>query len=95
VSDGERTVELIDMGPNPHTEQMVVLWIPAEGILFQGDLFYPAPIDYFPPLGRTIIMRHFVEWLQENQISPERIYGVHGPWHGTEEHVNKILSGSE
>jgi glyoxylase-like metal-dependent hydrolase (beta-lactamase superfamily II) len=95
VSDGRRRVELINIGSNPHTEEMIVVWIPEEGILFQGDLFYPIPLDYFPPTGRTIIMRHFAEWLRENQISPKRIYGVHGPWYGTEEHLNKILAESE
>jgi hypothetical protein len=95
VSDGRRTVELINIGANPHTEEMIVVWIPKEGILFQGDLFYPIPLDYFPLTGRTIIMRHFAEWLRENQISPKRIYGVHGPWYGTEEHLNKIQAESE
>jgi glyoxylase-like metal-dependent hydrolase (beta-lactamase superfamily II) len=94
ISDGQRTVELIDVGANPHTEEMIIVWIPEERILFQGDLFYPIPIDYFPPPGREIIMRDFVEWLRVNRVSPERIYGVHGPWHGTPEHIKKIVSGS-
>jgi glyoxylase-like metal-dependent hydrolase (beta-lactamase superfamily II) len=94
VSDGKKTVELIDIGANPHTEEMTIVWIPEEKILFQGDLFYPIPLDYFPPPGRQIIMRYFVQWLEENRISPERIYGVHGPWYGTQEHIEKIVSGS-
>lgn len=57
--------------------------------------FYPIPLDYFPPPGRVIIMRHFVEWLRKNQISPKRIYGVHGSWYGTEEHLNKVVAESE
>jgi glyoxylase-like metal-dependent hydrolase (beta-lactamase superfamily II) len=94
IGDGKRTVELINIGANPHTEEMIIVWIPEEKILFQGDLFYPIPIDFFPPPGREIVMRHFVEWLQKSRVSPERIYGVHGTWYGTTEHIKKIVSGS-
>jgi hypothetical protein len=73
---------------------MTIVWILEEKLLFQGDLFYPIPLDYFPPTGREINMGDSVEWLRVNRVSPERIYGVHGPWHGTPEHIKKIASGS-
>jgi hypothetical protein len=64
----------------------------ADGVFFVTNL---GGFNTIPPTGRTIIMTHFAEWLRENQISPKRIYGVHGPWYGTEEHLNKILAESE
>lgn len=37
-TDGSRTVEIHDVGPNEHAEEMLVAWLPAEGILFHADL---------------------------------------------------------
>ncbi len=37
-ADQRRTLELHDIGPSPHAEEMLVAWIPEEGILFQADL---------------------------------------------------------
>ena len=37
-TDGRRTVEIHGVGPNPHAHEMLVAWLPAEGVLFQGDL---------------------------------------------------------
>ena len=37
-SDGSRTVEIHDIGPSPHADEMLVAWLPNEGILFQADL---------------------------------------------------------
>jgi glyoxylase-like metal-dependent hydrolase (beta-lactamase superfamily II) len=37
-TDGSRTVEIHDIGPSPHADEMLVAWLPNEGILFQADL---------------------------------------------------------
>lgn len=42
ITDGERTVELIDVGANPHTAENIVVYLPREKFMFQGDLFYPS-----------------------------------------------------
>jgi glyoxylase-like metal-dependent hydrolase (beta-lactamase superfamily II) len=36
-SDGARTLEIHQIG-SPHAEEMLVAWLPSEGILFQADL---------------------------------------------------------
>ena len=41
-TDGTRTVEIHDVGPTPHAEEMLVAWVPSEGILFQADLIEAA-----------------------------------------------------
>lgn len=91
VTDGVQTVELIDVGRNPHTDEMLVAYLPASGILFQGDLFYFYGENMLPEQGRIGIMRHFGEWLRKNDIEPTRIYGVHGTGYATMEHVRRIL----
>jgi glyoxylase-like metal-dependent hydrolase (beta-lactamase superfamily II) len=77
ISDGTRTLELHDIGPNPHAKEMVIAWLPKERILFQGDLFF-EPFDP-GPLGITQKPTlDLAEKLKTLNITPERIAAVHG-----------------
>jgi glyoxylase-like metal-dependent hydrolase (beta-lactamase superfamily II) len=77
LTDGEQTVELIDVGPNPHAKEMLIAWLPRERIVFQGDLFFlpnnDAPVG--PPQPSTI---SFAQKLKEKGLAVERIASVHG-----------------
>jgi glyoxylase-like metal-dependent hydrolase (beta-lactamase superfamily II) len=42
-SDGNRTVEMYHIYPAPHSNGLMVAYIPKEKILFQGDFSLPAP----------------------------------------------------
>jgi glyoxylase-like metal-dependent hydrolase (beta-lactamase superfamily II) len=42
-SDGTRTVELYHIFPAPHSNGLLVAYIPKEKIMFQGDFSLPAP----------------------------------------------------
>jgi glyoxylase-like metal-dependent hydrolase (beta-lactamase superfamily II) len=92
ITDGVRTVELINVGPNPHTQESLVVYIPREKILFQGDLFYFDLGAPFPPKNRTNIMSFFAKWLKDIKLAPERIYSVHSHGFATMDHVNKLLA---
>jgi len=76
-TDGKRTVELHDIGPNPHAREMVIAWLPKEKIVFQGDLFglpnNDAPIG--PPQESTVA---FARALRERKLDAEWIASVHG-----------------
>jgi glyoxylase-like metal-dependent hydrolase (beta-lactamase superfamily II) len=37
LTDGERRVEIHDIGPTPHSEHLLVAYLPEEGILFEAD----------------------------------------------------------
>ena len=77
LTDGEQTVELIDIGPNPHAREMVIAYLPKQRIVFQGDLFFlpnnDAPIG--PPQPSTL---SFAKKLKEKNLAVERIASVHG-----------------
>lgn len=90
ITDGTRTVELISVGPNPHTQESLVVYVPREKILFQGDLFYFDFGAAFPPKNRIPIMTFFAKWLKENQLAPERIFSVHSHGFATMDHVKKL-----
>jgi glyoxylase-like metal-dependent hydrolase (beta-lactamase superfamily II) len=75
-TDGDRTVELVDVGPSPHANEILVAWLPQEKLVFQGDLFgvgWGAPVGPASPISR-----HFAKRLTELKLDAERILGVHG-----------------
>ena len=77
VTDGEQTVELIDVGPNPHAREMLIAYLPKQRVLFQGDLFFlpnnDAPVG--PPQPTTI---SFAQKLKEKALVVDHIASVHG-----------------
>jgi glyoxylase-like metal-dependent hydrolase (beta-lactamase superfamily II) len=42
-TDGTRTVEMYHVSPVPHSNGLMIAYIPKEKILFQGDFSLPAP----------------------------------------------------
>ena len=76
-TDGQRTVELIDIGPNPHAREMVVAYLPQQRIVFQGDLFFMPNNDapFGPPQASTL---SFAKALKDKGIKAEWIASVHG-----------------
>ena len=77
LTDGTTTVELIDIGPSPHAEEMLVAYLPNEKLVFQGDLLNrPANNDPATINDTTV---HFSNWLDTSKLNVDRIIGVHGP----------------
>ncbi len=74
--DDKHVVELYDIGPNPHANEMIVAYLPKEKILFQGDLLNPAANGTIAIAQDTTIS--FAEEIQQLGLNVEKIYGVHG-----------------
>jgi glyoxylase-like metal-dependent hydrolase (beta-lactamase superfamily II) len=77
--DATRRVELLDIGRNPHTDEMLVAWLPSERIIFQGDLWNPPWGDVGVRRRGNATTRYFVEWLRRSRLQVETVVGVHGP----------------
>jgi glyoxylase-like metal-dependent hydrolase (beta-lactamase superfamily II) len=77
LEDETRRLELIDIGPHPHTREMVIAWLPAEKVVFQGDLFFVPNNDapFGPPQPSTA---GFAEALKKLALPVSRIASVHG-----------------
>lgn len=77
LKDGARELQLIDIGPNPHAKEMVIAWLPAEKVVFQGDLFFVPNNDapFGPPQPSTA---SFAKKLRELGLPAEKIAAVHG-----------------
>jgi len=39
LGSGAAAVELIDVGPNPHSEEVIIAYMPAIKTVFAGDIF--------------------------------------------------------
>ena len=76
-TDGRLTLELRDIGPGPHAQEMLVAWLPQEKILFQGDLLNRQGDGVLLPANDTTA--HFAEWLKKAGLQVEKLVGVHGP----------------
>lgn len=85
---GRRRLELIEVGPSPHVDEMLVAWLPEEGILFQGDLLNVPRGGPVPPAVDTTV--HFAEKLAELGLAPRVHVGVHGTVGGPE-HLAEAL----
>lgn len=85
---GRRRLELIEVGPSPHVDEMLVAWLPEEGILFQGDLLNVPRGGPVPPAVDTTV--HFAAELQELGLAPRVHVGVHGTTGGPE-HLAEAL----
>lgn len=95
ISDGQRSVRLIDVGENPHAEGMLVVYLPGERILYQSDLFVPSS-GSFPDPARLPVMRWFVNWLDRSGLEVDALYAVHGSARISAEHLAQVRAlGSE
>lgn len=74
--DDKHVVELYDIGPNPHANEIVIAYLPKEKIVFQADLLNAAANGTFPIAQDATIS--FAEKLQQLGLDVEKIVGVHG-----------------
>ena len=77
LTDGARSVELIDIGPTPHAEHMLIAYLPAEGIVFEADHFPQPRTGPLPPVVPVTIA--FAEALAGLDLDYTMIAGAHSP----------------
>ncbi len=77
LTDGATTVELIDIGPGGHTDEMLVAYLPNEKLIFQGDLLNRPDNNDLATINDTTV--HFARWLESAKLPVDRVIGVHGP----------------
>jgi glyoxylase-like metal-dependent hydrolase (beta-lactamase superfamily II) len=76
-SDGTQTVELYDIGPNPHAREMLIAYLPKQRIAFQGDMFF-SPFDGQPVGFAQEATRSFAARVRELGLGVDKLAGVHG-----------------
>ena len=86
---GDRTVELYDVGPNPHVAEMTVAYLPKEKMLFVADLFSIPAEGPIAPAGANT--RAFAEKIQALGLQVEKIAPAHGRI-GSMDELKQIVS---
>jgi hypothetical protein len=56
---------------------MLVAYLPAEKLIFQGDLLNRPGNGDPATINDTTV--HFASWLESSKLAVDRIIGVHGP----------------
>jgi hypothetical protein len=78
-TDGKQTLEVIDIGPSPHADEMLVVYLPKEKLVFQGDLVnLPNSGKYLPTTVNDTTV-HFFDWVTKSGLDVQRVAAVHGP----------------
>ncbi len=78
-ADSKQTVELLDIGPNPHAHEMLVVYLPRHKIVFQGDLLRLGDDGKVTPSAIDDTAVSFHDAMQRLGLQVTRIAGVHGP----------------
>lgn len=76
ISDNLRTVEVYQVTGNPHAGTMLIVYLPAERILIQADLYNPPAANAVNPAFP--FAANLVENVQRRGLQVDRVVGIHG-----------------
>jgi glyoxylase-like metal-dependent hydrolase (beta-lactamase superfamily II) len=75
-SDGEHVVELYDVGPTPHVDEMIMAYFPHEKLVFVSDLFLVSYKGRNGPAEPSTVL--FNDKIRALGLQVETIAGGHG-----------------
>jgi len=91
LSGGGRTLQLLDIGPNPHAEQMIVAYVPGARVLYEADMLdLSIPEGGTPPAGHDT--RGLVAAMTRHGLDVGTIVPSHGRI-GTLEDLRRATAG--
>jgi glyoxylase-like metal-dependent hydrolase (beta-lactamase superfamily II) len=82
-------VEIIDIGPTAHTENLLVAYLPDEGILFEADHFALPLVGPIPPAVTST--QSFAEALGRQELGVKLILSAHSPKVATMDDLREAL----
>ena len=92
LGSGASTVELINVGPNPHADEIVIAYMPALKSVFVADVFSKRG-DTLPPANANQI--GFADKLEELDLDIETFIPVHGANATAEEFWDSVKRGRD
>jgi glyoxylase-like metal-dependent hydrolase (beta-lactamase superfamily II) len=75
-TDGDMTVELHDIGPTSHSDEIVMAYLPKQRLIFQGDLLILPPRG--DPAPANMLTTEFAQAIDRLGLQVDTIAGVHG-----------------
>lgn len=76
LTDGTHTLELHDIGPNPHVKEAVIVYLPQQKAAFQADLIGLPAQGPLPPASPATV--DFVQKVQQLGLQVDKILTAHG-----------------
>jgi glyoxylase-like metal-dependent hydrolase (beta-lactamase superfamily II) len=88
-ADGEHVVELYNLGPSPHADEIVIAYLPQEKLAFVSDLF---PVNFKGQIGPVSpVFVLFEEKIRQMGLQIETIANGHGRINKMDD-LRKLLS---
>ncbi|MDJ0447249.1 MBL fold metallo-hydrolase [Methylocystis sp. JR02] len=79
LSDGARQIEVHRIAGNGHSDELALVYLPAEKILIEADAFTPQAKDAPPPKSPNPYSVNLYENIQKLKLDVAQIAGLHGP----------------
>lgn len=77
LGDGDRRIEIHDVGPTPHTEHLLVAYLPEQGIIFEADHIAVPQTGPLPPaISNT---KALDKAMSDRGMRVSTIVGAHSP----------------
>ena len=90
LGSGDRRVELYNIGPTPHAENLLIAYLPKEGIIFEADHFpQPQTGPVGPAVPATVA---FAKSLDRLGLRYSKIIGAHSPKIGSPADLEAMLN---
>lgn len=79
LTDGKRTIEIHEIAGSGHNDGFLMVYLPKEKILIEGDAFTPAAADAPPPAAPNPYSVNLYENVQRLKLDVRQIAALHGP----------------
>ena len=78
IKDSSAHLELYDIGPTPHADEMLIAWLPSQRALYQSDLLEIDDEDAVDESTANEVTETFLDRLRALQLPVETIIGAEG-----------------
>ena len=76
IADSLRAIEVYSIEGNAHSGSMLVVYLPAERVLIQADLYNPPAANATNPVFP--FLANLLENIQRRGLQVDRVVGIHG-----------------
>ena len=93
LGSGPARVELYNIGPTPHAENILIAWLPEQKLIFEADHFPQPAHGRIPPAVPATVA--FAAAIERLGLDYRKITGTHSPRvAGPEDMKTAMTSGS-
>ena len=79
LTDSKRNIEIYSIAGSGHNDAFLMIYLPKEKILIEGDAFTPGAVDAPPPAVPNPYTVNLYENIQRLKLDVRQIAAIHGP----------------